>query len=217
MAQISSYSTLIPQLGDKVLGSNTIDSMGLAVEGNPTCQFNFTDVKALVDQNFIQQFTSSSNDSQVGGIPANQGPATSNTVHQIIFGQEDITSSNVKIDATGKVTWLTPGTYYITQEYYLGGTNAANIMFTLFRTYDGTNQIGPTHIHKGVVQSTNDLHRIVINQMIDITNDQVNSYHVYQMIRDSGGAPTEGKLYQTLNNNSWTTTPNAQITISKLI
>ncbi len=217
MAVIYSYPTLTPQLGDKVLGSNIVDASGAAVTGNPTVQYTFTDIKTLVDQQFIEQFTSSSNDSLVAGIPANQGPTATNTAHQIIFGLANSTSTSVTIDAAGKVTWLKTGTYYVTQEYYLSGTNTANILYTLFRTYDGTNQIGPTHIHKGVVQSTNDLHRIVINQMIDITNDQVNSYHVYQMIRDSGGAPTEGKLYQTLNNNSSTTTPNAQITISKLI
>jgi hypothetical protein len=35
------------------------------------------------------------------------------------------------------------------------------------------------------------------------------------MVRDANGA-NDGKLYQKLNNNSWTSTPNAQITISKL-
>ncbi len=217
MAIIYSYPTLTPQFADKVLGSNLVDASGNAVSGNPTVQYSFTDIKALVDQNFIEQLTSSSNDSGVAGIPASQGPSAANTIHQIIFGPANATSSNVTIDAAGKVTWLTEGTYYVTQEYYLGGTTNPNILFTLFRTFDGTNQVGPTHIHKGIIQSNNDLHRIVINQMVNITADQINSYHVYQMVRDSGGSPNDGKLYQVLNNNSWTSTPNAQITISKLI
>ena len=41
MAQISSYPILDPQFGDKVLGSNTVDSAGNPVEGNPTVQYTF--------------------------------------------------------------------------------------------------------------------------------------------------------------------------------
>ena len=216
MAIIYSYPTLTPQLGDKVLGSNIVDASGAAVTGNPTVQYTFTDIKTLVDQQFIEQFTSSSNDSLVAGIPANQGPTATNTAHQIIFGPANSTSTSVTIDAAGKVTWLKTGTYYVTQEYYLSGTNTANVLYTLFRTYDGTSQIGPTHAEIFNVDNTAKTRRVVINQMINITTDQVNSYHVYQMVRDSNGA-NDGKLYQKLNNNSWTSTPNAQITISKLI
>ncbi len=216
MAIIYSYPTLTPQLGDKVLGSNIVDASGSPVTGNPTVQYTFTDIKTLVDQQFIEQFTSSSNDSLVAGIPANQGPTATNTAHQIIFGPANSTSTSVTIDAAGKVTWLKTGTYYVTQEYYLSGTNTANVLYTLFRTYDGTSQIGPTHAEIFNVDNTANTRRVVINQMINITSDQVNSYHVYQMVRDSNGA-NDGKLYQKLNNNSWTSTPNAQITISKLI
>ena len=216
MAVIYSYPTLTPQLGDKVLGSNIVDASGAAVTGNPTVQYTFTDIKTLVDQQFIEQFTSSSNDSLVAGIPANQGPTATNTAHQIIFGPANSTSTSVTIDAAGKVTWLKTGTYYVTQEYYLSGTNTANVLYTLFRTYDGTSQIGPTHAEIFNVDNTANTRRVVINQMINITSDQVNSYHVYQMVRDANGA-NDGKLYQKLNNNSWTSTPNAQITISKLI
>ena len=215
MAIIYSYPTLTPQLGDKVLGSNIVDASGSPVTGNPTVQYTFTDIKTLVDQQFIEQFTSSSNDSLVAGIPANQGPTATNTAHQIIFGPANSTSTSVTIDAAGKVTWLKTGTYYVTQEYYLSGTNTANVLYTLFRTYDGTSQIGPTHAEIFNVDNTAKTRRVVINQMINITTDQVNSYHVYQMVRDANGA-NDGKLYQKLNNNSWTSTPNAQITISKL-
>ena len=216
MAIIYSYPTLTPQLSDKVLGSNIVDASGSPVPGNPTVQYTFTDVKTLVDQQFIQQFTSSSNDSGVAGIPANQGPTAPNSPHQIIFGLADSSSSSVKIDAAGKVTWLKEGTYYVTQEYYLGGTNSINVLYTLFRTYDGTSQVGATHAEIFNVDNTAKTKRVVINQMINITSSQVNSYHVYQMVRDSNGA-NDGKLYQKLNNNGWTSTPNAQITISKLI
>ena len=207
MAVIYSYPTLTPQLGDKVLGSNIVDASGAAVTGNPTVQYTFTDIKTLVDQQFIEQFTASS-------TAASQGPAAANTVHQIEFGPANNTSTSVTIDVNGKVTWLKTGTYYVTQEYYLGGTQN-NILLSLFRTYDGSAQVGATHVENYKVQETADRTRVVIKQMINITDAEVNGYHVYQMVRDSGGA-NDGTLYKITNNNTWTATPSAQLTISKL-
>ena len=207
MAVIYSYPTLTPQLGDKVLGSNIVDASGAAVTGNPTVQYTFTDIKTLVDQQFIEQFSASS-------TAASQGPAATNTVHQIEFGPANNTSTSVTIDVNGKVTWLKTGTYYVTQEYYLGGTQN-NILLSLFRTYDGSAQVGATHVENYKVQETADRTRVVIKQMINITDAEVNGYHVYQMVRDSGGA-NDGTLYKITNNNTWTATPSAQLTISKL-
>lgn len=207
MAVIYSYPTLTPQLGDKVLGSNIVDASGAAVTGNPTVQYTFTDIKTLVDQQFIEQFSASS-------TAASQGPAATNTVHQIEFGPAINTSTSVTIDVNGKVTWLKTGTYYVTQEYYLGGTQN-NILLSLFRTYDGSAQVGATHVENYKVQETADRTRVVIKQMVNITDAEVNGYHVYQMIRDSGGA-NDGTLYKITNNNTWTATPSAQLTISKL-
>lgn len=207
MAVIYSYPTLTPQLGDKVLGSNIVDASGAAVTGNPTVQYTFTDIKTLVDQQFIEQFSASS-------TAASQGPAATNTVHQIEFGPAINTSTSVTIDVNGKVTWLKTGTYYVTQEYYLGGTQN-NILLSLFRTYDGSAQVGATHVENYRVQETADRTRVVIKQMVNITDTEVNSYHVYQMVRDSGGA-NDGTLYKITNNNTWTATPSAQLTISKL-
>ena len=207
MAVIYSYPTLTPQLGDKVLGSNIVDASGAAVTGNPTVQYTFTDIKTLVDQQFIEQFSASS-------TAASQGPAATNTVHQIEFGPAINTSTSVTIDVNGKVTWLKTGTYYVTQEYYLGGTQN-NILLSLFRTYDGSAQVGATHVENYKVQETADRTRVVIKQMVNITDAEVNSYHVYQMVRDSGGA-NDGTLYKITNNNTWTATPSAQLTISKL-
>ncbi len=206
MAIIYSYPTLTPQMGDKVLGSNLVDASGNAVTGNPTVQYSFSEIKTLVDQQFIEQFSASS-------TAASQGPAATNTVHQIEFGPANNTSTSVTLDVNGKVTWLKTGTYYITQEYYLGGTQN-NVLFNLFRTFDGTDQIGATHVETYRVQESSDLKRVVIHQMVNITSP--NTYYVFQMLRDSGGA-NDGTLYQKLNNNSWTSTPSAQITISKLI
>ena len=208
MAQISSYPSLTPQLGDKVLGSNNVDASGATVVGNPTVQYSFTEIKTLIDQQFIAQFTASS-------TAVSQNPVATNTIHQIEFGPANTSSTNVTIDVNGKVIFLTTGTYHITQEYYLGGTADA-ALFTLFRTYqDGTTQVGGgTQVEKFVVQDNADRKRIVIEQIIDITVG--GTYYVFQMIRDSGGA-NDGILYQILNNNVWTTTPSAQLTVSKLI
>jgi hypothetical protein len=195
-------------LGDKVLGSNIVDASGAAVTGNPTVQYTFTDIKTLVDQQFIEQFSASS-------TAASQGPAATNTVHQIEFGPAINTSTSVTIDVNGKVTWLKTGTYYVTQEYYLGGTQN-NILLSLFRTYDGSAQVGATHVENYKAQETADRTRVVIKQMVNITDAEVNGYHVYQMVRDSGGA-NDGTLYKVTNNNTWTATPSAQLTISKLI
>ena len=214
MAIIYSYPTLTPQLGDKVLGSNITDASGTPVTGNPTVQYSFSEVKELVDQQFIQQFTSSSNDSATGAIPASQGPVATNSVYPIIFGPADVSSTSVTIDAAGKVVFLKTGTYYITQEYSLGVAAAPNILQTMFRIYDGTNQVGPTHLERYKVQFSNERKRVVIETMVNITSP--NTEYIFQMIRDANGA-NDGKLYQQTNNNGWTTTPNAQITISKLI
>ena len=213
MAIIYSYPTLTPQLGDKVLGSNITDASGTPVTGNPTVQYSFSEVKELVDQQFIQQFTSSSNDSATGAIPASQGPVATNSVYPIIFGPTDVSSTSVTIDAAGKVVFLKTGTYYITQEYLLAGT-INDLNQTMFRIYDGTNQVGPTHLERYKVQFSNERKRVVIETMVNITSP--NTEYIFQMIRDANGA-NSGTLTQQLNNNSWTTTPNAQITISKLI
>ena len=213
MAIIYSYPTLTPQLGDKVLGSNITDAAGNPVEGNPTVQYSFAEIKTLVDQQFIQQFTSSSDDSPTVGIPASQGPTITNSVYPIVFGPADASSTSVTIDAAGKVVFLKTGTYYITQEYYVRGTTGDKPQI-MFRIYDGTNQVGPTHVERYEVQFTSELKRIVIKTMVNITIP--NAYYIFQMIWDSNGSAS-GTLYQQLNNNAWTTTPNAQLTISKLI
>ena len=208
MAIIYSYPTLTPQLADKVLGSNLEDASGNKVTGNPTVQYSFSEIKTLVDQQFIEQFSASS-------TAASQGPAAQNTVHQIEFGPANNTSTSVTLDVNGKITWLKTGTYYITQEYLISGTTNDENQ-TMFRIYDGTNQVGPTHLERYKVAFTNERRRVVINTMVNITSDQVNSYYVFQMVRDNNGA-NSGTLTQQLNNNSWTSTPGAQITISKLI
>jgi len=214
MAIISSYPVVTPQLADQVLGSNTVDSVGQAVIGTPTVQYSLTSVKAVVDQAFKQQLSSTSNESAVAGIAASQAPAATNTIHNIIFGlASGIASSPVKIDAAGLITFQQVGTYYIEFEAYLQAT-ANNNIFTLFRIWKDNNaQFGPTQVERHLIQASTDSQKVLITQMVEITAAQT---WQFQMLRDEGGA-NSGTLVQILNNNGWTTTPNAQITISKLI
>ena len=50
MAIISSYPVSIPQLADKILGSNAVDAYGTPVVNNPTVQYTITSIKNVVDQ-----------------------------------------------------------------------------------------------------------------------------------------------------------------------
>ena len=110
MAQISSYPILDPQLADKVLGSNTVDSTGAPVIGNPTVQYTFSSIKALVDQNFFQQLQTET----IASIPLTQAGDV------IIFGAADIPGTHVSYTAaTGKITFNSKGSYYIEQELSL--------------------------------------------------------------------------------------------------
>jgi len=214
MAIISSYPLVTPQLGDQVLGSNTVDSVGQAVIGNPTVQYSLTSVKAVVDQAFKLQLTSTSNESAVVGIPASQGPVAQNTAYDIVFGLASGGAlDSVKIDAAGLITFQSVGTYYVQFEAYLQAT-AGDAILNMFRIYkDSTTQYGETHIQKYTVQASTDKLKVVITEMVEITAGQT---WQFQMIRDSGGS-NSGTLAYQLNNNAWTTTPNAQVTISKLI
>tara|TARA_R110000744_G_scaffold242202_1_gene359353 strand:- start:275 stop:925 length:651 start_codon:yes stop_codon:yes gene_type:complete len=216
MAIISSYPVSTPQLVDQVLGSNTFDSTGTAVQGNPTVQYTFTSIKTLVDQQLIEQLAATSATNATAPLIASQGPIATNSIYTILFGAAQTpASANVTIDVAGKLTFLTSGTYYIKQEYYLGAT-ITNKPLILFRTLqDGVTQQGVTHLHDLTAAATADRNRIVIENIVNITIG--GTYYEFQMVRDSGGA-NSGTLFETLNNTTgFTTTPNASLTISKLI
>ena len=216
MAIISSYPVSTPQLVDQVLGSNTFDATGTAVIGNPTVQYTFTSIKTLVDQQFIQQLVATSDSNATAPLIASQGPIVTNNIYTILFGAAQTpTPNNVKIDAQGKVTFTTTGTYYIKQEYYIGAT-IANKPLLLFRTFkDNATQIGDTILHDVTSAATNDRLRVTIENIVNITTG--GTFYEFQMVRDAGGA-NSGTLFKVLNNTAgFTDTPNASLTISKLI
>jgi len=216
MAIISSYPVSIPNLVDQVLGSNTYDSTGTAVQGNPTVQYTFTSIKTLVDQQMVQQLVATSQTNATAPLIASQGPTATNNVYTILFGAAQTpTLNHVKIDAVGKVTFVSTGTYYIKQEYYIGATLASKPVL-LFRTFkDELTQEGETTMFNLTSNGSNDRNRLVIENIVNITGG--GTIYEFQMVRDAGGA-NDGTLFKILNNTTgFTDTPNASLTISKLI
>ncbi len=190
MAQISSYPLLTPQLGDKVLGSNVFDSSGNAVLNNPTCQFNLSSIKTLVDQNYIEQLSSSS-------LVASQNSVL-NQAYSIQFGTPTGTSTdNVQllqgggsVTAGDKIQFNTLGTYQITLTYSVGVNQSANnIPYLVFRTLqDGTTQVGETIIYNQKFEAINSPVPLIIPITVNIT--EANTYYNFQIARngvDDGG------------------------------
>jgi len=217
MAQISSYPLLTPQLGDKVLGSNVIDSSGTAVVGNPTCQYNFTDIKSLVDQNYVQQVESSSS-------VASQASAQ-NVPYSIQFGIETGTAAdNVQLlktnagdVAASKIQFNKAGTYQITLTYSVGVNQGANTPYLIFRTLkDGASQIGPTVVVNQAFPTINTPISLIVPITIQITTS---CYYNFQMMRSNAGANDGGLVKNaTPLNVAGVTEPSiATIKISKLI
>jgi hypothetical protein len=216
MAIISSYPVSIPNLVDQVLGSNTYDSTGTAVQGNPTVQYTFTSIKTLVDQQMVQQLIATSQTNATAPLIASQGPTATNNVYTILFGAAQTpTLNHVKIDAVGKVTFVSTGTYYIKQEYYIGATLASKPVL-LFRTFkDELTQEGETTMFNLTSNGSNDRNRLVIENIVNITGG--GTIYEFQMVRDAAGA-NDGTLFKTLNNNAgFEDVPNASLTISKLV
>jgi hypothetical protein len=212
MAIISSYPVSTPQLADKILGSNSVDAYGTPVDNNPTVQYTIDSVKTLVDQNFVQQF-------QVSNLLANQGPAGTNAIYNILFAA-DATSTHVTMDAAGKLSFVTFGTYYISIQYNVSAAASGNLPFLLFRTLKTITgitpvQLGSTITSKSNISSKKLNESVNINFMFQVT--QNNTSLKFQMLRDSAGAD-DGSLYEIPNNQAtWSSTPNATLTISKLL
>ena len=210
MAQISSYPSLTPQLGDKVLGSNSVDASGTAVVGNPTAQFTLTSVKTLVDQEFVQQLSSSNVTDQA--FPA--------VATKIVFGALDTSNVNVTIDATGVVTFVTAGTYYVQQKYLYGVLSQVTRYF-LFRSIHtaggAASQYGPASLDVQTAALTNTGRvPMYIDYMITAAaGDQLE----FEFILDANGntGADLAYLYNRTINQWGTSIPSAQVIISKLI
>ena len=210
MAIISSYPTLIPNLGDKVLGSNTADALGQPVEGNPTVQYDFSAVKTLVDQTFT---------SQISGFSILQQPAVAPTIPTttpiaIEFGGVKA-SANVSMTNTGVITFLSTGSYYIKALFNLQITASAHMV--LFRKR--LKVVGGVVAQSGdsiLIQSNGENFSsnkpIIMEDIINITT--AGTELDYQMALETSNTPS----LKTLSNAvGFTVTPSASIIISKLI
>jgi|TARA_R110000824_G_scaffold159635_1_gene334093 hypothetical protein len=206
MAIISSYPTIVPLLGDKVLGSNTVDSTGTAVVGNPTVQYDLSAIKTLVDQIYSQKLSSFN----AGAIT----PGWNNVGIPIIFGAADETDPSVHIDAAGKVTFKATGSYSIQQIYYGQGTNPTNIILNFKTVQDGVTQIGPTTTSRFIPSATNTRLLIEINSVVNIVSSDT-YYNFWIQNPTTGGA---GGLATQVTDAAWATdVPSAQIIITKLV
>ena len=161
MAIISSYPVSTPQLGDKILGSNTIDASGAAVIGNPTVQFTITSIKEVVDQHYIQKLSSSNTTSIIPGI--------SDTGIILLFPTAITASTSVAIDAAGKVTFADTGSYIIQQIYYAQATSGTNIQLNFKTVQDSATQVGPTTTTSFLSNSSTARHRVDITSYVKIT------------------------------------------------
>ena len=142
MAIIYSYPTLAPQLGDKVLGSNIVDSAGQPVLGNPTVQYTLNDIKLLVDQNFVQQLYSSS--------ALTITPPQDNTGASIKFGASNIGTN-------------------INNVYYVAATNTFTFNADIMLKYKGNLKIDcEKHIILGMMANKD--HRKYISFFKDIAS-----------------------------------------------
>ena len=219
MAQISSYPLLTPQLGDKLLGSNVVDSTGTPVLGNPTCQFNLTSVKTLVDQQYVSQLESSSSE-------PSQAPAAVNTIYSVRFGTPEAVdlSKNVQLlQGTGtattgdKIQFNKAGTYQITLTYSIGVTASnANVPYLVFRTLkDNSTQLGPSVVYNEKFTSVNKPVSLIIPITIQVTAG--NSFN-FQFLR--AGTVNDGGLVKNsaaINVATVTEPSIATIQISKLV
>jgi len=181
--------------------------LGSPVIGNPTVQYTFSTIKTLVDQQYVQQFSQ-------GSTAVSQGPGGTNTAHQIEFGALNNSSPNAQLAVNGIVTFVTTGTYQVELVYYLGNIPDANTVVALFRTLQGTDQLGATTLEQFTSNSNTARKRVAITYTVNITD--INTTHTYQMFRDANGA-NQGLLVQTAVNNGTSPIASAHITISKLI
>ena len=209
MAIISSYPTIIPQLADKLIGSNNVDSYGDPVQGTPTVQYTLTSVKSLVDQNFIEQINTSR--------PTSYTVLRNNVGEPLIFGTATIggSSTNVKYDHTdGKIIFNKVGTYRIQQLYLGSSPAAANNPYVMFKiVQNGLTQVGPTVTDRWYAGANANRHRISVETIVNITT-AATYYYIWSC------SPTDGAdavLSEQVSGGFGTNTPSAQLIISKLI
>ena len=207
MAIISSYPVSIPQLADKIIGTNAVDAYGNPVINNPTSQYTFSSIKTLIDQHYIQKISTSKD----VGIT----PTYDNVGVPIIFGAVDIVTADVSYTAaTGTITFNTTGSYSIEQIYYAQATSGNNIQLNFKTLQNGATQVGPTTTVSFLSNSSTARHRVDIFSYIDI--DTEGTYHNFWIQNPTTGGI--GSLQPQTIPDAWgTDVPSAQLIITKLV
>ena len=207
MAIISSYPVSIPQLADKILGTNAVDAYGAPIPNNPTVQYTLTSIKNIVDQHYSQKISTSKD----VGIT----PTYDNVGVPIIFGAVDIVTADVSYTAaTGTITFNTTGSYSIEQIYYAQATSGNNVQLNFKTLQGGATQVGPTTATSFLSNASTARHRIDITSYIDI--DIEGTYYNFWVQNPSTGAP--GSLQPQTIPGAWgTDVPSAQLIITKLV
>tara|TARA_R110000751_G_scaffold227029_1_gene328951 strand:+ start:62 stop:685 length:624 start_codon:yes stop_codon:yes gene_type:complete len=206
MAQISSYPTIIPQLGDRVLGSNNVDASGAAVIGNPTVQYSLTDIKSVVAKNFVQQLYTAS--------ALTITPPVGGTGASIKFGTADVnnTTDNVYyVASTNTVSFVTAGTYYIELQYNTAGAGETSPYFAFATNKSDGTQVGLTTLNKTFRKFTSDRTLVKIDLMVNITSSV--GYQFFGSTKAGGEA---GTLVVNAIATGWADVPSAALTIKKL-
>jgi len=207
MAIISSYPVSIPQLADKILGTNAVDAYGTPIPNNPTVQYTLTSIKNIVDQHYSQKISTFN--------PAAIIPGISNTGIPLIFGADNITTADVAYTAaTGTFTFNGLGSYIVQQVYYAQATSGTVIVLNFKTMQDGTTQVGPTSTTTFLSNSSTARHRIDITSYIDVQSEGM--YYNFWIQNPSTAAA--GSLQpQTVQGGWGTNVPSAQIIITKLV
>ena len=207
MAIISSYPVSIPQLADKILGTNAVDAYGAPIPNNPTVQYTLTSIKNIVDQHYSQKISTSKD----VGIT----PTYDNVGVPIIFGAVDIVTADVSYTAaTGTITFNTIGSYSIEQIYYAQATSGNNVQLNFKTLQGGATQVGPTTATSFLSNASNARHRIDIFSYIDI--DTEGTYHNFWIQNPTTGGI--GSLQPQTIPGAWgTNVPSAQLIITKLV
>ena len=207
MAIISSYPLSIPQLADKIIGTNAVDAYGNPVKNNPTSQYTFSSVKTLIDQHYTQKLVAFNDQAIIPGINDQGIPMT--------FGDaQGIDSDAIKIANDGTVTFNQTGSYIVQQIYYAQATSGNNILLNFKTLQGGATQVGPTTTTSFLSNSSTARHRVDVTSYIDI--DIEGTYYNFWIQNPSTGAA--GSLQPQIIPGGWgTNVPSAQLIITKLV
>jgi len=206
MALISSYPLLTPQLGDKVLGSNTTDAAGNPVAGNPTVQYSISSIKEIVKPFYIEKL-SARNETTFS-------PGNNNVGKIITFGAAQNTSKDdVMIDVTGKLTFNTSGSYIIQQLYYAQGNTADDVTLNFKTVKNSVTQEGPTSTIRFQPGNANERIPVYIQSYVYIAAGGTSyNFHVQNPLSSAIGSLTPLVIAAGFG----TVVPSAQLIITKL-